>query len=286
MEVKKYETIEMFGKDWIVRRFLYNTYIGRLLLYLIVNRATSKLIGFLLNSRVSSILINGFIKKHKIDTSEYQKEEYKTFNSFFKRKVKKDKRPFSDNKNDLIAPCDGKLVSYKITEQSIFKIKDSLFDISSLLKDERLATEYKNGTCLIFRLTPDDYHRYCYIDDGRILFTKKIKGFLHTVRPIALKRYKVYIQNTREYAVIETKNFQKVIQMEVGAMLVGRITNSHTSGKVRRGEEKGTFEFGGSTIIMLFKENTVKIEKTITQNTMEGKETIIKMGNTIGKKYK
>lgn len=286
MEVKKYETIEMFGKDWIVRRFLYNTYIGRLLLYLIVNRATSKLIGFLLNSRASSILINGFIKKHKIDTSEYQKEEYKTFNSFFKRKVKKDKRPFSDNKNDLIAPCDGKLVSYKITEQSIFKIKDSLFDISSLLKDERLATEYKNGTCLIFRLTPDDYHRYCYIDDGRILFTKKIKGFLHTVRPIALKRYKVYIQNTREYAVIETKNFQKVIQMEVGAMLVGRITNSHTSGKVRRGEEKGTFEFGGSTIIMLFKENTVKIEKTITQNTMEGKETIIKMGNTIGKKYK
>lgn len=286
MEVKKYETIEMFGKDWIVRRFLYNTYIGRLLLYLIVNRATSKLIGFLLNSRASSILINGFIKKHKIDTSEYQKEEYKTFNSFFKRKVKKDKRPFSDNKNDLIAPCDGKLVSYKITEQSIFKIKDSLFDISSLLKDERLATEYKNGTCLIFRLTPDDYHRYCYIDDGRILFTKKIKGFLHTVRPIALKRYKVYTQNTREYAVIETKNFQKVIQMEVGAMLVGRITNSHTSGKVRRGEEKGTFEFGGSTIIMLFKENTVKIEKTITQNTMEGKETIIKMGNTIGKKYK
>lgn len=286
MEVKKYETIEMFGKDWIVRRFLYNTYIGRLLLYLIVNRATSKLIGFLLNSRASSILINGFIKKHKIDTSEYQKEEYKTFNSFFKRKVKKGKRPFSDNKNDLIAPCDGKLVSYKITEQSIFKIKDSLFDISSLLKDERLATEYKNGTCLIFRLTPDDYHRYCYIDDGRILFTKKIKGFLHTVRPIALKRYKVYIQNTREYAVIETKNFQKVIQMEVGAMLVGRITNSHTSGKVRRGEEKGTFEFGGSTIIMLFKENTVKIEKTITQNTMEGKETIIKMGNTIGKKYK
>lgn len=40
--------------------------------------------------------------------------------------------------------------------------------------------------------------------------------------------------------------------MEVGAMMVGRITNHEAvPGYVTRGEEKGYFEFGGSTIILL-----------------------------------
>ncbi|MCI8568108.1 MAG: phosphatidylserine decarboxylase, partial [Bacilli bacterium] len=169
---------------------------------------------------------------------------------------------------------------------SIFKIKNSLYNLESLLKDKKLADEYKNGVCLIFRLTPDNYHRYCYIDNGKVVSSKKIKGVLHTVRPIALNRYNVYIQNTREYTVIETENFEKVIQMEVGAMFIGRITNHTINGKVHRGEEKGTFEFGGSTIVMIFKENTVKIDKIISQNTIENKETVIKMGNIIGKQYK
>lgn len=286
MNTKNYETIELSNKDNLAIRFLYNTFIGRLILRILINKPVSNIVGFLMNTKVSRIFIPGFIKKNKIALNEYVESDYKTFNSFFKREIKKEYRSISNRKIDLIAPCDGKLISYNITEQSTFKIKNSIYDIKSLLQNQTLAQEFKNGTILIFRLTPDNYHRYCFIDDGQIISSKTIKGVLHTVRPIALNRYKVYIENTREYTVLKTENFKKVVQMEVGALFVGRITNYKTKGKIQRGEEKGTFEFGGSTIVMLFKENTVEIDKRILKNTKEGKETIIKMGDIIGTKYK
>jgi len=74
--------------------------------------------------------------------------------------------------------------------------------------------------------------------------------------------------------------------MEVGAMLVGKISNNHVSNHTfKRGEEKGKFEFGGSTIILLFKENTIDIDDTFIKNTDKNIETHVKMGEKIGKKH-
>jgi len=136
---------------------------------------------------------------------------------------------------------------------------------------------------LIFRLTPDDYHRYCYIDNGEILHRKKINGALHTVRPVAYQHYNVFCENSRDYTVMQTTNFGKVIQIEVGALFVGKITN-HDDDAAKRGAEKGMFQFGGSTIIMLFQKDTVTIDEAIYENTRNHKETIVKMGYKIGEK--
>jgi phosphatidylserine decarboxylase len=147
-----------------------------------------------------------------------------------------------------------------------------------------LADEFMGGVCLIFRLTTDDYHRYVYIDNGESISRKKIKGVLHTVRPIAHQRYKVFVQNTREYEVMQTENFGKVIQVEVGALFVGRITNHKTGLSFKRGDEKGMFEFGGSTVIMLFQKDSIQLDDAIYENTRQNKETIVKMGYTVGNK--
>ena len=45
---------------------------------------------------------------------------------------------------------------------------------------------------------------------------------MHCVRPIAMEKYPVYVQNTREYTLIDTENFGQVVQMEIGALLVGK----------------------------------------------------------------
>lgn len=78
----------------------------------------------------------------------------------------------------------------------------------------------------------------------------RISGILHTVNPIAVESVPVYHENTREYCLLKTERFGTLIQMEVGAMMVGRICNYHGPRYVKKGSEKGRFEFGGSTILL------------------------------------
>ena len=137
---------------------------------------------------------------------------------------------------------------------------------------------------MIFRLCVDDYHRYCYIDDGEKEKNTFIKGVLYTVRPVALENYNIYKENSREYTILHTDNFGDVVHIEVGATIVGRIKNHHQEYKFTKGEEKGMFEFGGSTIVLLLEKDKVNIDKEILDNTKDGFETIVKIGEKIGTK--
>lgn len=264
-------------------RFLYDTAIGRIILRVLISRTISKLAGAYLDSRFSKSLIKGFVKKNNIDLAEYESDNFKCFNDCFSRKIKEGKRPFSDKRGDLCSPCDSLLSAYRIENGTVLAIKQSRYTVESLLKDKELAERYKDGTCLVLRLCVHHYHRYAYFDNGTKGENVFIKGKLHTVRPIAMEHYPVFVENCREYTVIDTENFGTAVQMEVGAMLVGKIKNHHGAKKVCRGEEKGTFLYGGSTIVLLFEKDKVYISKELFEKTDDGVETPVKMGEVIGK---
>lgn len=262
--------------------FLYKTVPGRILLKLLSSRFVSKVCGTFLDSRWSVCLINSFVRKNKINLDDYETEGIKNFNEFFRRKIKDGKRHFDMEASHLCAPCDGLLSVWKLSEGTIIPVKQSQFSLSSLLRNDELAKEFENGLCLVFRLCVDNYHRYCYADSGKKGPNIFIPGVLHTVRPIALQSRPVFIQNCREYTVIESPVFGKLIQMEVGAMLVGRIVNLQEEGLAERGKEKGFFEYGGSTIILLLKKDVAQINEQIISNSKQGKETPVMMGECIG----
>ena len=241
-----------------ILKFLYNTVPGRMVLKLLTSPTISKIGGAYMASKISKIHIKGFIKSNEIDMSQYEKTEYKCFNECFTRKILKDNRPVDMEANALISPCDGRLSAYRISEDSDFYIKQSYYSVKDLIKDSKKAPDYNGGVCLVFRLCVDDYHRYGHIDNGTIIENKYIKGKLHTVRPIALNRYPVFVQNSREYSIIETENFGTVAQIEVGALMIGKIKNHQTSGNVKKGEEKGMFLYGGSTIVVLLEKDVVE----------------------------
>ena len=171
-------------------------------------------------------------------------------------------------------------VKGRLVNKNSFKIKKSTYSLNDLFGEE--VKGFQDGYALIFRLGVSDYHHYIFIDDGTIDSRKIIKGRLHTVRPIAVENESVFIQNSREVSILHTKNFDDIYMCEVGAMMVGKIINEKTSGKFKRGEEKGYFKFGGSTIILLV--NNVSIDKDILENTNENIETVVKMGEVIGKR--
>lgn len=263
---------------------LYGTFLGRCALKVLVCKFVSQIGGWYMNSALSKHRINSFIAENQIDMTQYEQKDYRSYNDFFTRKIIAGKRPFLGDDKVLISPADSKLTCYKIEKDSHFKIKDTVYSLSELLADKDLASKYIDGYCMIFRLTVDDYHRYSFIDDGKILKSKYIPGRLHTVNPIANDYYPIYKQNSRNYTIIETKNFGEIIQMEVGAMMVGKIVN-HDKKYCLKGEEKGYFEFGGSTVIILLKAKQVVIDNDIIENTNKNKETVVKLGETIGKKY-
>lgn len=261
--------------------FLYNNVFGRVILKLLVRPFVSKLGGAYMNTKASKKRIPKFIKENNIDITEYDMSNINCYNDFFTRKILDGKRIINMDENVLISPADSKLSVYRIDKNSIFNIKDSFYRVSDLVNNKELADEYIGGSCLIFRLTVDDYHRYCYVDDGIKGKNYPIKGEFHTVNPIALQHYNIYKRNHREYTILETKNFGKVVQIEVGALMVGKIKNHHEEYSFKKGEEKGMFLFGGSTIVLLVKDN-IKIDSDIIKNSLNGDETIVKYGERIG----
>ena len=262
---------------------LYRSIIGTIVLAIATRKTISKISSLYMNSKYSKKNIEKFIKKNNIDMRDYPKKEYTSFNDFFSRKIKQGKRNFSKKDDDLCSVADSKLLVYDVSENLEMIIKGKTYTVKELLRDKELSLEYKNGVCLVFRLTVDDYHRYSFMDKGFIEKQKKINGILHTVGPIAFKKYKVFKENQREYSILETDNFGKVVQMEVGALMVGKIVN-HDIQQFNRGDEKGYFLFGGSTIILLFKENIIKIDSDILYNSKRGIETKVKLGEVIGKR--
>lgn len=262
--------------------FLYGNFLGRCILKIATRKFVSNLIGAYMNSSLSKHRIEKFVDKNNINKFEYEMKKYKSYNDFFTRKVIETKRPINARSSILISPCDSKLTVYDINEDLTLKIKDAYYSIDSLV-EKRILEDYVGGYALVFRLTTDNYHRYCYVDSGSKGINYHIDGIFHTVQPISLKKYNFYKTNTREYTILNTNNFGKVIQVEVGALGVGRIVNNHEVHTYKKGEEKGYFEFGGSTIVLLIKKNTIIVDEDILENSKEGIETIVKYGEGIAK---
>ena len=273
------------GQDHLLE-VIYGHALTRMLLRPFLSPAVSDICGKFLSTRFSRRIIPSFVKKNHIDLSIYEKQEFDSYNAFFTRKIKAEQRPINEQKNVLISPSDGKVTAYPITQKGRFWIKHTQYTAAQLLKDERLAERYMGGWIYVIRLTVDDYHRYCYVADGRKSRQRKIRGVLHTVNPVANDYYPIYKMNSREYCLLKTKEFGTILLMEVGALMVGKINNhEEDSAQVKRGDEKGMFEFGGSTIVVMTEPGMTKPDKDIIQNTKVQAETLIKMGEPIGCKY-
>lgn len=259
-----------------MRHFFYTNIFGRFLLKQCTRPGVSKVVGSILDRPVSRLLIRPFIQYCHLDLTDYPVRNYSCFNDFFTRRILPDRRPIDDRPTSLISPCDGLMSVRPIDENTAFSIKDSLYTVNELLQDDSLARQYHGGYCVILRLTVSHFHRYCYLDDGFKEENHFIPGILHTVQPIAHMYHKVFKTNSREYTVLHTRNFDDIIQMEVGATLVGRISNNHEAYSFVRGEEKGHFEYGGSTIVLLIKKDQVLLHH------MGEEEIPVRLGEAIG----
>lgn len=263
---------------------MYSKKSGRAVIRVLAARPVTGVCRVFMNSPLSKPMIKRFVRKNQIDMSAYMPCKYRSYNAFFMRQIKPDQREISPDPNSLISPCDSKVSVYLIKENTHFTIKHTPYTVASLLRDEELAKKFAGGYCIVLRLTVDNYHRYAYAVSGMKGPQRYIKGIFHTVNPVANDYVPIYKENCREFCVIDSERFGTVVQMEVGALMVGRIVNYQEGPcQVVRGTEKGRFEFGGSTVVLLLEPGRVEISKDLLENTQEGYETLVRMGEVIGR---
>ena len=276
------EIEKVAGEAWL--KWLYYNPLGELSLQTLVKRKfVSEIYGRLMDTRWSVKKIEPFVKDFNIDLSIARRNRFKTFNDFFIRKLKPSARPVDMDSNVLVSPGDGKILAYDNIGNQSFIVKGYRFDVRSFLNNDSLAALYGNGSMILLRLCPTDYHRYHFPLGGTVSPDVKINGSLFSVSPIALRTIpEVFLLNKREYIILANRRFGDVIMSEIGATMVGSIVQTYKGDTVVKGQEKGYFKFGGSSILLLFKKGTLKIDNDLLENTAKGLETQVKMGEKIG----
>jgi phosphatidylserine decarboxylase len=267
-------------------KFLYHHPFGRLSLEALVKRKfLSALYGRWMSRPASRQQIQPFVDQFGIDMREAVEpvSAFRSFNAFFYRKLRAEARPLGEG---LVSPADGKLIAFEdLSEVSDFFVKGQPFTLTSFLQNEALAAEYERATLLVVRLAPHDYHRFHFPASGLAAAAQAISGAYYSVSPLAVREDfgRIFCENKREYTVLDTDAYGRVIISPVGATMVGSIIETYAPGsQVQKGDEMGYFAFGGSSILMLIHQDRITIDADLLAHTRRGLETSILMGERIG----
>ncbi|HXH73809.1 MAG TPA: phosphatidylserine decarboxylase [Bacteriovoracaceae bacterium] len=283
------EVEKVYG-DWFIN-FLYCSVAGQRIGGLFTNKYFSKFYGKLQDLPTSHKKVRPFIEKFNIPIDDYEpgslpakdiRDSYRTFNEFFVRKFKLGKRHFVSEPNRMPALAEARYVGFEaIDEKRHYPVKGHYLLARDLIGNDQVAKIFDGGPLMIARLCPVDYHRYHYPDNGKVLDHFRVAGTYDSVNPLALKyKNQIFMENERYVTILQTENFGRLAYIEVGAICVGKIVQSHPWKKpFSRGEEKGYFLFGGSTVILLGEKGLWKPSADMIANTANGIETYLHIGD-------
>jgi phosphatidylserine decarboxylase len=263
-------------------RLLYETWWGRMLLHTFIKRDWfSHLSGLLKRSPISRREISGFIHRYHIDDteSEFPTAAYRSLDAFFARKLKPGSRPIDRDPLHLVAPAEGRVLAFSEVPRGRLDIKGCTVDIDDLVGG---LSGFRPGAVFVIRLAPCDYHRFHFPADGQASSSARIGQGLHSVHPIALTAGAPSFRNKRMVSMLSDTHCGRMMQVEVGALTIGSIVQTYERGPVTKGEEKGFFHFGGSTVILLAEPGKVVPDEDLLDSTAQGLETLVKVGTRIG----
>lgn len=287
------ETERVYREGWL--RFVYENPVGRAALWLLVRRALfSHYYAWRMRRKISASLILPFIVDFDLDVDEFAKSAFafKNFNDFFYRALKPGARPITPGTDVAVLPADGRhLVFPDVDRADGFYVKGSKFTLAELLGEgdlpeggRELASRFAGGSMVISRLAPPDYHRFHFPVDGVPGEARLLPGWLYSVHPIALRRrVRILVENRRMVTTMESPVFGPVAMIEVGATCIGRIRQTYLAGRaVAKGEEKGLFAFGGSSVTTLFARGRIRFDDDLVEQSARHLETYAKVGERLG----
>lgn len=268
--------------------WLYNSRGGALVERALTTRCASCLYGWANNSRFSRRRIRPFVERMGIEMRGCSKriDEFQSFAEFFIRTLDPAQRPIGSEPDRCVAPADGRVLAYPRVEAGReFRIKRSRFDLGGLLRDPALARAFDGGSMLISRLSLADCHHFHFPDSGVPSAAVSVPGRLQAGGPYALGRLiPFFAENYRMLTPFRSDHFGPMLIVEIGALSVGSIRQGYRPGeRVAKGQAKGFFELGGSTVVLLFQSGAIRLDDDLCRMTAADVETYVRMGEPIGR---
>lgn len=263
-------------------RFAYETLLGRTVWPVLFGSGfLSSLLGCYYDSPRSKKAIAALaaIPGCLPDEAEKPLAAYGSFNAFFTRRLKPGARPIGDG---VVSPADGRLRLYLGADaETPFPLKGATKSLRQVFDASAPAGKYDIA---VIRLAPVDYHRFHFPCDGTVAGPIKVlPGKYHSVNPIALVRYPdVYADNERQI-VKARASFGDFWLVEVGAFGVGTIVQTFAGETFAKGDEKGYFKFGGSTVILIVPAGILRFDADLVRASAEGLETQVRCGESIAR---
>jgi phosphatidylserine decarboxylase len=281
------ETEKVYGEGFL--RWTYRHPAGGIARWAFVKRPFfSAWYGRRMSTPKSASRVEPFIERYGLDPSEFadRPDSFGSFNEFFYRRLNPAARPVDPDENSVVFPADGRHLGFQRASaiDGVF-VKGQKFNLPALLGDRDLAAKYAEGTLVLSRLCPVDYHRFHFPAAGLPGETRLIDGPLYSVSPIALRKRLSYLwTNKRTLTRLETRNFGTILLLEIGATCVGTIAQTFKSGTaVAKGDEKGYFAFGGSSTITIFEPGAVTLETDLAEQSSRQTELYAKVGTRMAR---
>ena len=231
-------------------------------------KTSSKILQLVAKSSLSKKFIRSYTKVYDINIDEVSKNvtQYTSLHDFFTRQLKKDTRPIETNSSILVSPVDAKIESFgEVVDNGIFTVKNKPYTLADLLGNEDRAKRYERGKYIVFYLSPADYHRIHSPFDATVTRQYVLGRKSYPVNQLGLQYGKKPIShNYRMISELIYANNAHAVLIKVGATFVNSIVLTNTSAKWEKGEEVGYFTFG-STVVMLFEENTITFNENVVQ---------------------
>ncbi|KAF2277005.1 phosphatidylserine decarboxylase [Westerdykella ornata] len=239
--------------------------------------------------------IKGFVDYYKINMNDFDPsdiEKYGSFEDFFVRKHREGTRPIAEPENPkrAIVCADSRVVTYDtVAESKKLWIKGTDFNMTNLVMDVNIGKRFENGAVASFRLSPQDYHRYHSPVNGVVKEFRSMPGEYYEVDPIAINSdINILTSNARDYILIDSREFGEVLFVAIGASEVGTVYRSihekyrKRGTEIKKGDELGIFQFGGSSIVVAFQQGRIKFDDDLRDCSTNRIQVAVEMGMSLG----
>jgi len=215
---------------------------------------------------------------------------FKSWNDFFTRKFIKGARPIAEPNNNkiIVSPCDFTIYKIRknVKKYNTFWIKSQPYSLMGMLdNDEKYANMFTGGDVFQAFLNPFNYHRWHSPISGTIVSAKVIPGLYFSERnqetDFKRKTVKAWIEysedpndqdgsegyittnQTRALFYIRSPDpkigimaFMAIGMVEISTCIINKYIKPGYH--VKKGEEIGRFQFGGSSACLIFKKGAIK----------------------------
>ncbi len=239
--------------------------------------------GDFLDSPASAAGIESFasLPNYKVDDYITGPSGWQTFNQFFARQVRPGKRPIADLLDDavIVSPADAVFMgSWPIDEAAAITVKGAQWRIADLLDGSPYAEAFSNGIYMHSFLRVDDYHRFHVPVGGTVREVRNVHGRVYidvVQRPDGslggANGDSYQFSQERGLVIIESPAVGLVALVPVGMSLISSVTLTPEVGaELRKGEEFGYFQFGGSDIVMIFQNRELVLETEVGAKHLQG----------------